>query len=381
MSPIKIILFSLMLSASWVVIPGEFPVVPKVNAQTSQPEMTIKLTYKSKEYFGRPLAWDGKDLMLLRTDGQISTLPAKNESDFQKIKTGFDPLSAQKLRNQLQKEYGSKYQVSVTQNFVVVHPPGSYTVWAQPFEELYSRFRAYFSTRGLRLKSPEFPMVAIVLRTRREFDRFLVAYHKYDSNILGYYNPQSNRIITYNQSNSRSTGKNWFFNSSTIIHEATHQTAFNVGLHSRFTPVPRWISEGLAMLFEAPGINNSHYHSRQSDRINRGRLLEIKHFYQKGKIRGKLANLIINDDLFRSEPEVAYAMSWALTFYLHEKKPQAYLRFLAADGARQDFATFTSKQRATAFAKAFGSDIRSLEARMAEFYSKLKVPSDKIAAK
>ena len=41
--------------------------------------------------------------------------------------------------------------------------------------------------------------------------------------------------------------------SDTIIHEATHQTAYNVGVHARFADQPRWLVEGLAMMFEAEG--------------------------------------------------------------------------------------------------------------------------------
>src|SRR5436190_8860041 len=43
----------------------------------------------------------------------------------------------------------------------------------------------------------------------------------------------------------------------TMIHEATHQVAFNTGLHSRIGENPRWVVEGLATVFEAPGVRNS----------------------------------------------------------------------------------------------------------------------------
>ena len=38
---------------------------------------------------------------------------------------------------------------------------------------------------------------------------------------------------------------------ATIIHEATHQLAYNCGLHTR-SPTFRWVSEGLAVYFETP---------------------------------------------------------------------------------------------------------------------------------
>lgn len=345
-----------------------------VDAQQTKVNMTVKIPYKSKSYVGRPLAWDGKDMVLLRRDGKISTLPVKTDNDYKAVKKGFDPYSSSQIRKRLQKEFGKQYQVSVTRNFVVVHPPGDYVVWAMPFQKLYARFEAYFSSRGITLERPEFPMVAVVLRTRGEFDRFLKAYHRYDKNILGYYSTMSNRIITYDQTKGKSTNQNWFFNADTIIHEATHQTAYNTGIHSRFSPVSRWVSEGLAMLFEAPGVNNSMYYTRLSDRVNRDRLVSLKHFYKQGKVKGKLAEVVIRDDLFRSDPQLAYALAWGMTFYLTEKKPDEYRRFLRKDGQRSDFSNYSAKDRANDFAAAFGNDLTGLESNMERFFKELKVP-------
>lgn len=342
--------------------------------QSSRNEMTIKIPFQSRSYVGRPLAWDGREMMLLRRDGKINLLPVKSEKDYTRVATGFDPYSADDIRVRLQKEFGGKYQVSVTHNFVVVHPPGDYTVWAVPFQKLYSRFHAYFSTRGFKLDKPEFPLVAVVLRTRNEFDRFLKSYHEYDKDILGYYSPRSNRIITYDQTGGRSRDQDWFFNTDTIIHEATHQTAFNTGVHSRFGPVVRWTSEGLAMLFEAPGVNNSLFYARESDRINRDRLAQLQLYYRQSKVKGKVRQLVLSDDLFRTDPQVAYAVAWGMTFYLSEKSPGKYLEFLRQDAKRKNFASYSSKQRARDFAKAFGGDFKGLEAKMERYFKTLKPP-------
>jgi hypothetical protein len=338
-------------------------------------DFTVKVPYKSRSYVGKPLAWDGSELMLLRRDGKISILPVKSTEDYDKVSDSFKPYSTSTVRSKLQKEFGSKYQVSVTRNFIVVHPPGDYQVWAMPFEKLYARFDAYFATRGLSPEEPEFPMVAIVLRTRGEFDKFLRAYHDYDSKILGYYSPRSNRIITYDQRRGSSHDQSWFFNADTIIHEATHQTAFNTGIHSRFAPVPRWISEGLAMLFEAPGVNNSMHYTRQRDRINRERLIDLKRYYQQDRVKGTISKMVASDQIFRSDPTRAYAISWGLTFYLSEKRPEDYLRFLRADGNRSNFAGYSAKERYRAFGREFGTEFSNLEARMERFIVGLNVPS------
>ena len=342
--------------------------------QHRQPEITIQVPYKEKAYVGRPLAWDGREMMLLRRDGKVSILPVKTDQDYSTVSSGFKPHSASEMRRRLQSEFGNKYEVSLTRDFVVVHPPGNPEVWAMPFQQLFARFQAYFSTRGFNLKDPEFPMVAVVLRTRGEFDRILRAFHDYDPSILGYYSPTSNRIITYDQTEGRSKDKLWLFNAGTILHEATHQTAFNTGLHSRFGPVVRWESEGLAMLFEARGVNNSQNFPRQEDRVHASRLSQLKKLYRDGKVRGKMAELVVNDDLFRTEPQAAYAISWGMTFYFSEAMPSNYKRFLKNDAARTDFSSYSGRQRSTDFAKAFGGDLNELEARMRRFFQELKQP-------
>ena len=337
-------------------------------------DVTVRLKFQGKPYYGKPLAWDGEEVVLLRRDGRLAILPAKTTTDFKQVDDQFKPMKPATIRRTLTKEYGSKYQVSVTANFVVVHPIGDSTRWAQPFEKLYHRFRSYFLTRGFKLDDPDFPMVAVVLRTRGEFDRFLRSYHDYDKGILGYYSPKSNRIVTYDQSGGKSNDQSWFFTANTIIHEATHQTAFNTGIHNRFGPVPRWISEGLAMMFEAPGINNNRFYSQESKRVNRERLIALKYYYKKGEVENRWIDLISDDNLFRENPPLAYAMSWGLTFYLAEKHPQQYIKFLKNDAKRGQFEAYGKTDRRRDFAKHFGKKLDNLEARIEKYIADLDVP-------
>ena len=86
--------------------------------------------------------------------------------------------------------------------------------------------------------------------------------------IYGYYNMESNRMIMYDlagvaasrpgrtvglaQINQFLAGPNASGMVSTIVHEATHQIAFNSGLHQRLSDCPKWFSEGIAMYCETP---------------------------------------------------------------------------------------------------------------------------------
>ncbi len=340
-------------------------------ARAQTPNVTVKIKYKDKAYYGKPLAWDGKQMMLLRRDGRTNRLPCRSERDFRQVDDKFVPYTRDQLRLRLQREFGSKYQVSMTQNFAVVHPPGDYQKWAQPFETHYSRFKTYFSSRGLRLERLQFPMIAVVLRTRHEFDRFLKTYHQSNKQNVGYYSPNSNRIITFDQSAGRVDGAGELMTASTIVHEAAHQTAFNTGIHNRFGQTPRWICEGLATMFEAKGVNNSASYPRESDRIKGDELQRLKHYYARGEIKGKLAALVSGDRMFESDPELAYALSWGLSFYLVEKRPQAYFRFLDSDRRRRDFTEYSPQDRLANFAKAFGTDFAGIESQIERYIKTL----------
>ena len=139
-------------------------------------DVMISVPYKGKEYIGQPLAWDGKEVALFRRDGRISQLPASDLKKLEIVEDHYKPFGKDEMIAQLRKEFGGKYQVSPTRNFIVVHPPGSAKKWAQPFQDLYFRFSVYFKYRGVELEEPPAPLVAIVLKTRREYDRFIKDY-------------------------------------------------------------------------------------------------------------------------------------------------------------------------------------------------------------
>ena len=215
-------------------------------------------------------------------------------------------------------------------------------------------------------------MVAVVLRGRREFDKFLRTYHTYNSNTLGYYSQKSNRIITYDPSEGRGVKSDWAFQ-DTLIHEAVHQTAFNVGVHRRFGYSPLWVLEGLACMFEAKGVYNGVYFSDEKDRLNPTRLATLQHYYKQGRAQGKLIKFIANDKYFDRDASLAYSYSWGLTFFLAEKYPSKLFQFLQEDGQRKEFQNYTAKQRVQAFKRVFGGDIADLETRMENYITKLKL--------
>ena len=128
------------------------------------------------------------------------------------------------------------------------------------------------------------------------------------------------------------------------------------------------------MMFEARGVSNRQKYPQAVERINRERLLTLRKMYQSGIAKGKLQTLIQWDKSFESQPQFAYALSWGLTFYLAEKKQDAYFDFLKADAHRKEFLAYPPPERIEDFANAFGGDFEKLEKDLETFISTLPIP-------
>jgi hypothetical protein len=165
---------------------------------------------------------------------------------------------------------------------------------------------------------------------------------------------------------------NWQQNASVIIHEATHQTAFNTGEHNRYCPPPTWLAEGLATMFEAPGVYDAHDNPQLSERINRGRLRDFRLLVESHHSPEVLASMIASDQLFRINPSAAYAEAWAFTFFLVETEPQKYARYLTLTASKEPFSKYGAAQRTADFTAVFGSNWRMLEAQFLRFMKGIK---------
>lgn len=332
---------------------------------------TIKFPHDGKNFYGSPLGFDGKQLALLRWDGRVSYLPASVEKKIELIDHNFLPYTNEELKERLQKEFGSRYAVSTTEHYVVVHPHGTAEIWAEPFEKLHQSFMYWCWQNGMTPKEPQFPLVAIVLRSRRDFDLFMKNELKVaDRGIQGFYHNTSNRMVMFDPSSKvRVEDETWLYGHATIIHEATHQSAFNTNVQNRFSPPPLWIAEGLAMLFEAPGYSRSKQFKKQDHRTNKKRLAALKKLKPHSKLPARMVNLVGDNRLFNSKPLEYYTLSWALTWFLAEQRRDQLIRFMKADAARKPFTKLTPADELKRFAQHFGNDMEKLKREIREFYA------------
>ena len=320
---------------------------------------------------GSPLFWSQKQVLLLARDGYLWDFKPTDAKDFRKTGFQFRSYSITEMQDRLRRELGPSFEVTSTGHYLVAHPKGQRDQWAQRFEELYRSFVVYFRTRGFEVREPEFPLVAVACKNQQEFLRQASREGPgVSTSVLGYYSMLTNRVLLFDVSGGKTSSAARQQNLDTIIHEAAHQIAFNTGIHNRFSPPPRWVTEGLGTAFEAPGVWNPRSNTRQIDRVNRGRFDDFKHLLSKRKA-GTTAELIASDRLFDSNPAAAYAEAWALTFFLAETQPRDYSKYLARTAARDPFEEYSSIERTADFTAIFGDNFRLLEARFLRYMESL----------
>jgi hypothetical protein len=157
----------------------------------------------------------------------------------------------------------------------------------------------------------------------------------------------------------------------TIVHETTHQCAFNMGLHSRIGPTPKWVIEGLATMFEAPGIRDAQKNSAAKTRINRNRYVWFGNYLHSRRQQHSLVDFVASDNPYSSATLDAYSEGWALTFFLAETRHSSYGRYLKLIVQRDPIKAYSGTERVADFRKAFG-DIKALETDYLRFFEKLK---------
>jgi len=312
---------------------------------------------------GQPLFWDQRDMCLLSRDGAMHVFRNKAAKNARKIDRNFYPYKSSEMKRLIREEFGHSFEVSSSEHFVVVHPKGRQK-WAERMEALYRTFMSSMRVRGITTTQPRVIMVAVIFRNRGDYYSYFAKKGKtLSSTTLGHYEEGSNRVYLFEESGSKE-------NVDTVIHEATHQTAFNVGAHQRLTEQPSWLVEGLAMMYETPGMREAWSIQSRSSRINRSRLDHFQEYLER-RPKDALLRLVATDQPFRTAALDAYAEAWMLSFYLFETRSHDYSRYLARVAARAPFSAYSARARVADFMSAFGNDLGVLDNQLLRFVDEL----------
>ncbi len=320
--------------------------------------------------------------MLLKTaDGAYHRLEGRTIRNRDKDSKPLVMLTAEQLAEQLLTELPAGFQVHHSKNYVVCYnTTRTYAEWTSSLlERLQKAFIAYWKKRGCAVSEPAQPLAVLVFGDQESYARFARAdLGTAVNSVIGYYNLDTNRIMMYDLTGMQALKTEGYERGSlhdisamlsqaeaeplvaTIVHEATHQIAFNCGLQKRLVDNPLWMSEGLAVYFETPDLSSSR--SWSGIGVNYSRWDRFVDNVAANRVPA-LERMIGDDELFRGPDTAvdAYAQAWAWNYYLIKWHPKEYASYVKAIAAKPLLTVDDRKERVAEFRKHFGSDLQKLE--------------------
>lgn len=373
---------------------GEDDPPPDPSPAAASPLVEVRYTLHGEPAvaLGRILvtAVDGGVLVEER-DGRLVTIPAAELLEKSEHQEPFRYFTADELEVRLREEFGPPFSVVRTRRYVMAtNASREYAQWCgKLLERLQTAFYAYWRRDRLDLHEPPHPLTAIIFADPAEF----AAYAARDAGpavaaTQGYYSIRTNRILLTDLTRDaganapRSEGEiqrrveGRLANLITVVHEATHQIAFNSGLHTRYADNPMWVTEGMAMYFESPDLQSTSGW-RTAGRLHPGRWQQFQDYVRHRRPPGSLATLLTSEDRFRDPDALAdaYAESWALTYYLIQERRREYAAYLQRLARKPRLKWDSPQQREEDFRAAFGDDLAGLERDFLNYINRLRPPA------
>jgi hypothetical protein len=332
------------------------------------------------------------DVLLQTDDGTLWLLDSSEIMSRHERDEPFIPITQEKLAERLLADLPPGFRFHTTPHYVVCYNTSrAYAQWTSSLlERLYKAFTNYWENQGFELKEPEFPLAVMVFNDRGTYDRF----SRDDlpagvGNIIGFYSLRSNRVNMFDLTGVealRGAGShrgsmreiNQMLSQpdavplvATIVHEATHQIAFNCGLQTRYADIPLWLCEGMAVYFEAPDLASTRGW-RGIGRVNYPRLTTFRENLSRWEA-GALERLVADDRRLRDPRQAAdaYADAWALNYYLIKYRPREYTSYLKLLAAKRPLVQDDSQKRLAEFREHFG-ELDDLERAFLKQMSRVK---------
>ncbi len=338
-------------------------------------QVTLRRDGKAIEVTGRLLV-EAKDggLLVLARDGVIWAIPPKEQVEHLTDKKPFEPLGRDEIARRLLADLPQGFRVHSTTHYLILYNTSpAYAQWCGSlFERLYLAFTNFWTRKGFELEQPEFPLVAVVFADKQSY----LKYTRPDlgdagESIIGYFGLTTNRMTMYDLTGVEAQGRNGRGRSmaqinqvlaqpdaqrtvATIVHEATHQIAFNCGLHTRLSDCPVWFSEGIAEYFETPDLGSAKGW-KGAGAVNVSRLSQFQR-YLSTRPANSLETLLRDDTRFRNTKQSldAYAEAWALTYFLIRQHPKDYVAYLSMLSKKKPLITDNPEKRLDEFQQVFG---------------------------
>ncbi len=296
-------------------------------------------------------------------------------------------LHAAALEARLKEELPEGFRLHQTRHYTVCYwTDREYAQWVGAlYERLFAGFNNYWKNRGFDPQPAQRPLIVLVFANRAQFERFARTDMKAEpTGIIGYYHVLNNWVVMYDlmadgQFGNRERGLSQALSHpnavpmvATIVHEATHQLMYNNGMQQRLADIPLWVSEGLAVYFEAPDLT-SKQGWKGIGKINVLRFHRAKQYLNQ-RPADSLATLIQDDKRFRDGTATldAYAEAWALNYFLLKKYAKQYQAYLQELSKKTPLVQQTGEQRIALLEEKLGKSLAEIDREFVQFLQKLQ---------
>ena len=352
--------------------------------------VTIKRGANEKELVGK-IEVEAEDggVLLLAPDGELWPIAAEDLVSKRSDEQEFAPLDRHAMGRQLLEQHPGFKLHATTHYLICYNTSPDYAKWVGSlYERLYDGFYNFWSKRGLKLHESELPLVAMVFDTR---DRYAVFAREElgeaVGGIIGYYSLRSNQVTMYDLTGLEGLGLRGAKadrikallsrpeaerNVATIVHEATHQLMFNSGMQTRYSDIPFWVSEGLAVFFETPDLE-SKSGWKKIGAVNQYNRVQFARYLPQ-RPPNSLEALLTDDKRFRDPTTApsAYAEAWALNYYLLKVRGDDYANYLQELAKLDALVALEPTQRVAMFKAAFGGDLKNIESDWLKYIRTVK---------
>jgi len=296
-------------------------------------------------------------------------------------------ITAEQLEQRLKAELPAGFRILKGRHYTYCYwTDQDYAQWVSVlYERLYTGFNNYWDNRGFETEEAERPLVVLIFANRQQYDRFARLDMKAEpTGIIGYYHVLHNWVVMYDLTADGQFGNrdrdlsqvlshpNALPMVATIVHEATHQLMFNNGMQQRLADIPLWVSEGLAVYFEAPDLR-SKKGWKGIGQINILRYGRAKSYLRQRPVNS-LTTLIQDDKRFRDPGGTldAYAEAWALNFFLLKRFRKQYQDYLQALSAKSPLDIAKPEERIQLFEEKLGKSVAEIDNLFLKFLIDLR---------
>lgn len=274
----------------------------------------------------------GRSYVVMLPDGKLTTIDSRYANA---TSEPFYPAKRTWMAKDLLRKLGNGFQVAETKQRLYCYncSEAFQKRAAAILDAVHDGVYKHFQDLGFTVHEPRVPLAVIIFRTEKEFQEF----SDMGENVNGYYDILTNYIVFYEESELNIIGTTMAADEvlSTVAHEGVHQTLANIGVQSRLSIWPAWVTEGLAE-FYSPTTEETPIRWKGLGEVNDLRMANLDTMIKRGD---RAAGSLIRQTLLATRLDSnGYAASWGLAHYLNHIKPATFLEYVRNLSLREPLA-------------------------------------------